>query len=73
MFLLKLKILIRILKLFSVFQMAKRKSFEVLKAQVLKLKNKGFKTKTITTKINDFNGPDDQISYSVRLLFYLLK
>ncbi len=49
--------------------MAKRKSNEVLKGQVLKLKNKGFNSKIIKAKINDFNGPDDQISYSVSLLF----
>ena len=43
--------------------MTKRKSNEVLKGQVLKLKNKGLNSKIITAKINDFNGPDDQISY----------
>jgi HKD family nuclease len=43
----------------------KRKSIDVLRAQIFKLKNKGLKARTITNRMNEFNGQNDQISFVV--------
>jgi hypothetical protein len=43
----------------------KRKSIDVLRAQIFKLKNKDLKARTITNRMNEFNGQNDQISFVV--------